>query len=152
MKLSAGIIRLIQNWEGLRLTAYKCTSGVWTIGYGQTGTVDGVKIHKGMRITIEKADELFRNDTTYRMEKVANMLERPANQHEFDALVSLAYNIGTGALRKSSVLRYHNEGMRGLCAMAFLRHNKSAGVRLQPLIDRRAIEAHWYLYGTDVPE
>ena len=150
MKLSNGIIRKIQNWEGLRLTAYKCAAGVWTIGYGQTGTVDGKRIHAGMRITRAKADELFRNDTEYRMVKVANMLERPANPREFDALISLAYNIGLGALRKSSVMRNHNAGYRFKAAYAFMNHVWAGGRILKGLVLRRAVEAYWYLHGKDI--
>jgi len=150
MELSNGIINKIQNWEGLRLTAYKCPAGVWTIGYGQTGKVDGIPIGRGMKITREKADELFRNDTHYRMEKVANMLERPANQREFDALVSLAYNIGIGALRKSKVMKYHNAGERFKAAYAFMNHIYAARRILKGLVLRRAVEAYWYLHGKDV--
>ncbi len=102
MELSQKIKTMIKGWEGCRLTAYRCPSGVLTIGYGHTGA----DVRPGMRITRGKADALFETDSARfasEVERVVGPVKLTGNQ--FDALVSLAYNIGTGALSRSTLLR-----------------------------------------------
>lgn len=101
MKLSNKIRSMIMLWEGCRLTAYKCPAGVWTIGYGHTGK----DVAEGMTITALEAVKLFNAD----VDRFANTVEPltagvELTQNQFDALVSLAYNIGPGALKRSTLL------------------------------------------------
>lgn len=96
IKTSKKGIELIKQFEGVRLTSYQDGGGVWTIGYGHTGKVDGEFISKGMKITQEKADQLLKDDLT-RFEKHVNSFNQKYKftQNEFDALVSFAFNLGS---------------------------------------------------------
>lgn len=96
MNISKKCIDLIKQFEGLRLTAYQDGGGVWTIGYGHTGKVDGMNIAKGMKITIKKAEELLNQDLI-RFEKHVRTYHHKYNftQNEFDALVSFSFNLGS---------------------------------------------------------
>ena len=98
MKTSPKGIALIKEFEGLRLKAYKCPGGVWTIGYGHTA---GVK--PGMVITESQAEEFLKEDLLV-FEKAVNNQNLSINQNQFDALVSLVYNIGIGNFKKSTLL------------------------------------------------
>ena len=101
MELSQSIKAKIKAWEGCRLTAYRCPSGVLTIGYGHTGP----DVIPGKQISREEADALFEADIERFAASVAPMVDgvglRPC---QFDALVSLAYNIGAGAFYRSTLL------------------------------------------------
>ena len=99
MKTSPKGITLIKEFEGLRLKAYKCPGGVWTIGYGHTA---GVK--PGMVITEAQAEEYLKEDL-FSCENAVNNQKLYINQNQFDALVSLIYNIGIGNFQKSTLLR-----------------------------------------------
>ena len=99
MKTSPKGIALIKEFEGLRLKAYKCPGGVWTIGYGHTA---GVKA--GMVITEAQAEEFLKEDLVS-CENAVNNQKLSINQNQFDALVSFIYNIGTGNFSRSTLLR-----------------------------------------------
>ena len=99
MKTSPKGIALIKEFEGLRLKAYKCPGGVWTIGYGHT---TGVK--PGMVITEAQAEEFLKEDLVS-CENAVNNQKLSINQNQFDALVSFIYNIGTGNFSRSTLLR-----------------------------------------------
>ena len=99
MKTSPKGIALIKEFEGLRLKAYECPGGVWTIGYGHTA---GVK--PGMTITEEQAEQFLKEDLIV-FEKAVNNQNLSINQNQFDALISLIYNIGIGNFQKSTLLR-----------------------------------------------
>lgn len=93
MKISKTGINLIKEFEGCYLTAYKCPAGVWTIGIGHTGTVDGKQIYKGMTITQAKAEQLLSECLENRYEPAVRKL-CDLNQNQYDALVSFCYNLG----------------------------------------------------------
>ena len=99
MKTSPKGIALIKEFEGLRLKAYKCPGGVWTIGYGHTA---GVK--HGMVISERQAEEYLKADLIA-FEKYLNDLGLAINQNQFDALISFIYNVGTGNFSSSTLLR-----------------------------------------------
>ncbi|MBR5835061.1 MAG: lysozyme [Bacteroidales bacterium] len=99
MKTSPKGIALIKEFEGLRLKAYLCPGGVWTIGYGHTA---GVK--PGMVISEAQAEEYLKADLIS-FERYLNGLGLALNQNQFDALISLIYNIGIGNFQKSTLLR-----------------------------------------------
>ena len=106
MVISDRGLRMIVAFEGLELNAYKCPSGVWTIGVGHTGEVDGEPVGRGMLITQAKAMELLREDVK-RFERYVN--RQPfvgrLTQGMFDALVSFIFNVGTGAFQTSTMRR-----------------------------------------------
>ena len=83
MTASPYSLLLIRQFEGLRLTAYRCPSGIWTIGYGHTENV-----HKGDTITQSQADEYLRQDIEP-IEAYLNNLQLNISQNQFDALTSI---------------------------------------------------------------
>ena len=132
-------IKLIKNYEGCRLTAYQCSAGVWTIGWGHTGKVDGKAVCKGMTITQEKADALLVSDLVV-YENHVNALKRKFNQNEFDAVVSFTYNCGQGSLQTLCKNRSSKQ-----IAEALLKYNKAGGKELAGLTKRRKAERELFL-------
>ena len=127
-------LALIKQYEGCRLAAYRCAAGVWTIGYGHTAGV-----HSGMTITQAQADAYLRQDIA----KFEGYVNNPAyvpiteqlNQNQFDALVSFAFNLGAGNLRKLCKGRTAAQ-----IARAMPSYNKAAGKVLAGLTRRRKAE------------
>ena len=140
-------IELIKNFEGLRTTAYKCPAGVWTIGYGHTGTVDGKLISGGMTITAAKATELLKKDLAEFEAAVNSSVTAPITQNMFDALVSFSFNVGAGALRRSALLRKLNAKDYNGAANEFPLWNKAGGKVLNGLVRRRKAEKELFLTG-----
>ncbi|KGQ33189.1 lysozyme [Gallibacterium anatis] len=105
MKMSDKGLAALRFDEGEKLTAYRDVAGILTIGVGHTGKVDGVRIHEGMKITAGKSMELLRQDLAVSENCVNYFLKGKINQHQFDALVNLVFNIGAGNFEKSTVLR-----------------------------------------------
>ncbi|KAF0813583.1 Lysozyme RrrD [Andreprevotia sp. IGB-42] len=137
-------VRLIALSEGCKLRAYLCPAGVWTIGWGQT---DHVK--RGMVWTQAQADDDLCAELAALAREVRNACHVDTGANELGALCSLAYNIGVGAFRKSTVLRQHNAGNPQAAARAFALWNKAAGKVLPGLASRRAREAALYLTPDD---
>ena len=138
-------VALIKEKEGLRLKAYLCPASRWTVGYGATGP----SIGPDTRWTAEQAEaDLLKRLTAFTRNVQANCMVAPTPT-QLAAMVSLAYNIGIGAFRGSTVLREHNRGNHGAAARAFAMWNKAMvdgkKVELAGLTDRRAREAKLYL-------
>lgn len=138
-RISVYGLALIKQFEGCRLTAYKDPVGVLTIGYGHTGP----DVTPGMTITQDQADELLRKDVA-RFEKAVAGMAKVATESQFDALVSFAYNLGEEALRRSTLLRKHNEGDYAGAQTEFARWVNAGGKKLNGLVRRRAEEAALY--------
>jgi len=139
-------VAMIKSFEGCSLTAYKCPAGIWTIGYGTTAAAGvGVIPHEGMKITKTQADYYFEITIRNFATEVAKLLTRATTQNEFGAFVSLAYNIGVGAFKKSSALRYFNAGEHAKAADAILMWNKAGGKVLAGLTRRRMAERDLFL-------
>lgn len=150
MEVSTEGRELVKQFEGLSLTAYRCPAGVWSIGFGRT---QGVR--PGDTITAAQADAYLAADLVAFGQNVERMIGGAAtSQHEFDALVSLAYNIGLGAIEKSTVMRLHKAGDKIGAARAFEMWCKATvNGQLQTLpglLSRRQREAAYYLTA-DVP-
>lgn len=146
MRVSAAGRDLIAEFEGLRLEAYLCPAGVWTIGYGHT---KGVKPGDTLDIPTH-AKILLDEDLVEWGAGVEKALGGASTtQHEFDAMVSLAFNIGVGGFEKSTVLRLHKAGDKTGAARAFGMWNKATVngklVELPGLTRRRAAESALYL-------
>lgn len=142
MKTSPQGREKIAQHEGLRLQAYPDpgTGGEpWTIGVGHTG---GVK--KGDRITRDQAMEYLAKDLAAAEAAIA-AVRAPLNQNQFDALVSLVFNIGAGAFRGSTLLRLLNMGDYGGAADQFLRWNRAGGRVMDGLTNRRRDERALFL-------
>lgn len=128
-------IDLIKQFEGMFLKAYLCPAKIWTIGYGHTATA-----RPGMVITEEQAEQLLRDDLLEFERAVNHAVTVPLKQHQFDALVSFAFNVGASALRGSTLLRKVNaEDWQGAAA-EFDRWTRGGGKVLPGLVRRRAAE------------
>ena len=151
MKTSQRGIALIKEFEGLRLSAYPDPGSgnePWTIGIGTTVYPDGRKVKRGDKITEQEALNFLRIDLAKFEAEVNRLVKVKLNQNQFDALVSLVYNIGAGAFAKSTLLRLLNAGDYRGAEDQFARWNR-AGVNVMPgLVRRRSAEAH--LFGADV--
>ena len=138
MKTSQRGINLIKQFEGVRLTAYKCPAGVYTIGYGHTR---GVK--RGMKITEEEASAFLTADLL-NSEKAVERYDSVYhwNQNEFDALVSFTFNCGATNLR--ALLRNGRRNRTQIAATLPL-YRKAGGKVLKGLERRRAAEKALFL-------
>ena len=135
--LAAGFI---SDFEGCRLAAYKCSAGVWTIGFGHT---KGVK--EGDVCTEDQAKAWLIDDIRETQTLLAHYVNVPVGEGEFVALVSLAFNVGVGALMKSKLLRKLNSGDREGAAEEFLDFDLANGKRIAGLTRRRKEEHDLFL-------
>lgn len=136
MRVSDICFSKIQEFEGLRLTAYKCPAGVWTIGFGHT---KGVKM--GQTITKAQAETLLRGDLLP-CEEYVRGLNLELTQGQFDALVDFCFNLGTAALQRSTLLqKIRTKADELTIRNEFAKWVNAGGVRLQGLVKRRAWEA-----------
>lgn len=134
--------------EGVRLTAYRDAVGVLTIGAGHTSAAGPPFVFPGMTITSQEASEILAQDLRrFEREVLAATVGISLHQHEFDALVSLCYNIGPTKFQKSSVLRYLLARKKRDAAGAFSLWNKAKGRVLAGLTRRRREEARLFLTG-----
>lgn len=143
MKLSQRGIDLIKQFEGYSSKAYPdpATGGApWTIGYG---TTNGVK--PGMIITAEQAEKMLRDDVAKFESGVSSLIAAPTTQGQFDAMVSLAYNIGLGNFGKSTLLKKHNARCYTCAADQFRVWNRANGKVMNGLTKRRAAEREVYM-------
>ena len=139
MKTSPKGIALIKEFEGLRLKAYLCPSGIWTIGYGHTA---GVK--PGMVISEAQAEEYLKADLIT-FENYLNGLGLAINQNQFDALISFIYNVGTGNFSSSTLLsKVKANPLDNSIMDEFLRWVYSKGRVLPGLQRRRLAEMKLY--------
>ena len=142
MKTSQKGIDFIKRHEALRLNAYLDAVGVWTIGYGHTKTAK-----KGMTITEAEAEKLLVDDLKTAEDEI-NSHNLPLKQHQFDALASFVFNVGTGAFRTSTLLKRikidvnHPDIPKQLNRWIY-----GGGKVLSGLVKRRRLEADIYTKG-----
>lgn len=145
-RLSAKGQKLMHSFEGCKLAAYPDPGSrdghPWTIGWGSTGP----GIAKGVTWTQAQADARFAADIDAKYGKAVNEMVKgyKTTQHQFDALVSLCYNIGIAALRGSTVMRKHKAGDYKAAADAFAMWVKNDGKFMKGLLRRRLAEADLY--------
>lgn len=135
MDISKNGIDLIKKFEGCRLTAYKCPSGVYTIGYGHTSGVE-----KGQKITQKQAEAYLREDVAKFENGVNKYVSVPLTQNQFDALVSFSFNCGLTAFKNSTLRKKLNAKDYTGASKELLRWNKAGGVVLDGLKRRRNAE------------
>ncbi len=133
-------LRLLKNFEGLRLDAYVDAVGVWTIGYGTTGGV-----FPGMHITEAGAEAFLRRDLRRFEAAVDNLVQVSLNSDQFSALVSFVYNVGETALANSTLLGLLNQGDFQGAADQLLRWNRGDNGELPGLTRRRNAERSLFL-------
>ena len=153
MKLSDAGLALIKREEAFRAGWYRCPAGKPTIGYGHV-IVAGEQRYYTARLSEAEASALLRQDVDKQYgSHVAGRLLRDVTQNQFDALVSLCYNIGTTGFDKSSVLALTNAGATSPAVIraAFGLWNKVTNPQTKVkevsrgLTARRAREAALYL-------
>lgn len=141
MRTSEYALGRLKEYEGLRLKAYKCPAGVWTIGYGHTKDVRG-----GIVIDKETADKLLEEDVMY-FEKylAAEPYAEELTQGQWDALISFLFNLGIGNYKRSTLRKRILEDVNhGDIPNQFRRWNKADGKVLPGLVRRREWEAQMY--------
>lgn len=134
-KTSDALVSALKYFEGYRADAYKCPGGVWTVGYGHT---HGVR--RGDHYTECFAEESLREDIAH-VERQVLELGVCCTQGQLDALVSLAFNIGIGRLRSSTLLRTIKRGATADVITREWKRWRLAGGKVQPgLVTRRQWE------------
>lgn len=146
MKLDENGYKLIQEFEGLSLVPYLCSAKVATIGYGATFYPSGKKVTmQDKPISLLTAKWMLKETADKFAADVDKMIKSNINQNQFNAIVSLAYNIGLAGLAKSSLLRKVNANPSDLTITnSFLVWNKAGGKINNGLTKRRTIEAKLY--------
>jgi GH24 family phage-related lysozyme (muramidase)/nucleoid-associated protein YgaU len=141
-------VKMIEGFEGgPYLNAYPdpATGGApWTIGYGHTGGVT-----PGEHITQAQAEQFLKNDLKTAENAVRNSVHVPITQNQFDACVSLAFNIGGSGFANSAIASRLNAGNYSGAQQAFAEYNHANGKVLEGLTRRRATEAA--LFGNSAP-
>lgn len=145
MTISPLGVDLICGFEGKRLTAYDDGVEVWTIAFGTTVYPNGVKVKKGDTCTEAQAKTYMAHDLKKFEAAVNSAVKRPLNQNQFDALVSLAYNIGTNAFSKSTLVKKLNANDYHDAADQFDVWVNAGGKRMQGLVNRRGHEKRLFL-------
>lgn len=151
MDPSSDCIKLVQEFEGCEkkrgdgsFDAYPDPGSggdPWTIGWGTTGP----DVKRGVTWTQQQCDDRFTQDLNKFAQGVAKVIGGAATtQHQFDAIVSFAYNVGIGNLTKSTLLKKHKDGDYAAAANEFAKWNKAAGKVMKGLTRRRAAEAVLY--------
>lgn len=150
MKISDKGVSLIQQFEGCRLKAYQDSAGVWTIGYGTIMYPNGTRVKKGDQITHEDAITYLKYEISLKSKSVSAFVSKCVlTQDQYDALVSFAYNLGVGALQKSTLLKKVIKNPNDPSIEAeFLKWNKikkgGGYIALPGLTKRRQSEADLY--------
>jgi GH24 family phage-related lysozyme (muramidase) len=136
-------LAIVKAFEGLELSAYQDSVGVWTIGYGTTSDI--VPVRPGMVITEAQAETYLRQGLTRFEESVSQLITAPLTSDQFSALVVFTYNVGPGSLSESTLRRKLNDQDYAGAADQFLRWNKAGGEELPGLTRRRKAERALFL-------
>ncbi|MEZ5893395.1 MAG: lysozyme [Parvularculaceae bacterium] len=138
LRINNAGLDIIKESEGLRLEAYSA-GGRWYIGYGHAGA------SAGQTITEQQADQLLREDVHGTEDAVRKIVTVTLNENQFSALVSLAYNLGSGGFSKTTVVDALNKGDYSKAADNFRNHNKAGGQVIEHLSQRREKERTLFL-------
>jgi lysozyme len=146
MKTANNGIELIKKYEGFMSNPYKCPAGVPTIGYGATYYPNGERVKMNDNAISEYDAELLLKSMIQSYEAAVNRyVQVTLTQNQFDALVSFAYNLGNGALQKSTLLKRVNENPSNPdITNQFNKWVKAGGKTLSGLVKRRKEEAELY--------
>lgn len=136
-------IEIIKEFEGCSLSAYKCPSGVWTIGYGHTGK----DVKPGMIITAEESEKLLKADVEKFWKGVKKLTSGvELNENQLSALTSFSFNFGLGSLKTSTLLKTIKENPSALqkIEVEFMKWVFVGGKVMNGLIRRRRKEFELY--------
>lgn len=137
--------RFLRDWEGLRLEAYKpvATETYFTAGYGHYSK----DLKPGERIDVIQAEMWLDADIKFAQRQLSDMVTAPVTLTQSTALISLVFNIGAGAFRRSTLLKQLNAGKLMNAAYEFLRWNRAGGKVLDGLNRRRRAEKALFMDG-----
>lgn len=142
MDVNNATLGIIKRNEGCELKTYKDSVGVLTIGYGHTGP----DVKTEQIITQDRAEELLREDVErFKVGVELLVATTPTTNNQFGAMISLAYNVGLGAFKRSTVYHAHHTGNYAAAADAFLLWDRAGGRVLTGLVRRRHEERMLYL-------
>ena len=145
MKVNNLGIDLMHFFEGCKLEAYQCSAKVWTIGWGNTFYENGTPVRQGDKITQDRANSLFVFVANKFADEIKKLIKSNLSENQFSALVCFAYNVGTGNLAKSTLLKKVNVNPNDpSISNEFLRWNKAGGKELLGLTRRRTAESKLY--------
>lgn len=129
----------IKRWEGEKLTAYRDTAGILTIGVGHTSDAH-LTVTPGLKISKQKSDELLTYDLLEAEQAVERFVKVPLNDTQFGVLVSFVFNLGVGAFYKSTLLKKLNKGDYASVPSELNKWVNSGGRKTPGLVTRRAQE------------
>ena len=143
MKTSEAGLAHIISFEGERLKAYRCSANVLTIGVGHTSAAGIPKVIEGMTITKAESNKIFRRDIVKFESGVCELISPDIflERHQFDVLVSFAFNCGLSALGKSTLLKRVNAGRLDAVPAELMKWTKAGGKEIAGLVRRRRAEA-----------
>lgn len=140
---------LIEEFEGIKLTAYKCPKGIPTIGIGSTRYEDGRKVKLGDEISLEYAEILYEREIDKVRKEVDQLVVPNLTKNQEDALISFAYNVGITAFKSSTLLeKVNRDPYSNSIKREFMKWTTSDGRRLKGLIKRRKAEVDLYFLKT----
>jgi len=131
-------LEFIKGFEGFSAKMYLDLVGIPTIGYGHT------KQPLPDSVTEEEAEELLRQDVEAAERAVLRLIKVPLSDGQFDALVSFTYNLGGGALQRSTLRQKVNRGEHEDAAGEFLKWTRAGGRTIKGLVRRRQAESIMY--------
>jgi lysozyme len=138
-------IAIIRKYEGLRLQAYICPSGLPTIGFGATFYENGSKVQMGDKITRERADQLLFFQVSLFAGEVRRTVKSTLNDNQLGALVSFCFNVGGAAFSRSTLAKKANGNPDDpTIRNEFMRWTRGGGKVLPGLVKRREEEASLY--------
>jgi lysozyme len=138
-------IAIIRKYEGLRLQAYICPSGLATIGFGATFYENGTRVQLGDKISRDRADQLLFFQVKLFADEVQRTVKVKLNENQLGALVSFCFNVGGAAFGKSTLARKVNANPSdSTIRNEFMRWTRGGGKVLPGLVKRREEEANLY--------
>lgn len=140
MRASAACLSLIKRFEEFSATAYYCPAGYLTIGYGHVLNAENAFV----AISESEAERLLMQDIRHAERAMARLIVMPLTQGQHDALVSFTFNLGAGALQRSTLRRKINAGLHEEIPAELMRWVYAGGKKLAGLVRRRQAEANLY--------
>jgi GH24 family phage-related lysozyme (muramidase) len=142
MHIGSAGLHLIKRFEGFSDTPYLCPANIWTIGYGHV--ILASERESLTQVDEAQAERLLVRDMRNAERAVSNFISCPLRQNQFDALVCFAFNLGSGALQRSTLRRVINRGDEDAVADQWMRFVWAGGKKLPGLVRRREAELALY--------
>ena len=142
MNYSKNGLTLTESFEGVRLAAYQDVVGIWTIGYGHTKGV-----YAGMVCSQAQAEQWLLEDVQECVDHINQIVTVKLTQDQFNALVDFSFNLGIGALERSTLLKMVNAGDFTDASKQFLLWDKAGGKVVEGLFKRREADETMFCEG-----